>query len=232
MTSLAALRDRFAVASAGERVLPMHPALGGLLPDAQRGTVVGCSGGAAVSLALTVVAQPSADGVWVCVVGLPTLGAAAAIEHGVALERTVVVAEPSTGSEVRWDDSRWGEVLAAAIDGFDVVLLGPAVHRLRVGTARRLQARAQARGAVLVVVHPERGAFGADVVLRTESVHWHGLGQGHGVVQQRRTEVTAAGRRMPRERRSTIVWPLSSAPDERSTGHVVPGDVVPMRRTG
>jgi hypothetical protein len=230
MTSLAALRDRFAVASAGERVLPMHPALGGVLPDVQRGTVVGCSGGAAVSLALTVVAQPSADGVWVCVVGLPTLGAAAAIEHGIALERTVVVAEPSTG----FDDSRWGEVLAAAIDGFDVVLLGPAVHRLRVGTARRLQARAQARGAVLVVVHPERSAFGADVVMRSEGVHWHGLGQGHGVVQQRRVEVCAAGRRLPRERRGTIVWPLSSAPGEQVAvvSDAVPGDVVPMRRTG
>lgn len=231
MSSLTALRDRFAVARAAERALPLHPALGELLPTAQRGTVIGCAGAAAVSLALTVVARPTTDGMWVCVVGLPTLGVRAAAEHGVSLERLVAVAPPDD----RADDTRGGEIVAAAIDGFDLVLLGPALHRLRPGTARRLQARAQARGVVLVVVHPERSAFGADVVLRGEGVHWHGLGQGHGVVQQRRVEVVATGRRLPRPRRTDIVWPLA-VPAESVVGHepVEHGEapVVPLRRTG
>ena len=228
MASLSSLRDRLAVAPAADRSLPLHPALGHLLPVAQRGHVIGCTGAAAASLALTVIARPSAEGVWVCVIGMPTLGVRAAHEHGIALERLVLV-HPSDDH----DDARWGEIVAAAIDGFDVVLLGPALHRVRPSVARRLQARAQARGAVLVVLHPDRGAFGADVVLRGDRVHWHGLGQGHGVVQQRRVEVAAAGRRLPRERRADIVWPLT-APDPVVAPEpgVTRDPVVPLRRTG
>jgi hypothetical protein len=232
MTSLTALRDRLAVARAGERSLPLHPAFGELLPVVQRGATVGCSGSAAVSLALAVVGQPSTDGLWVCVAGLPTLNARAADENGVALNRLVVVQAPPAG----FDDTRWGEIVAAAIDGFDVVLVGPALHRVRPSTTRRLQARAQSRGAVLVVVHHERGAFTPDVVLRSERVHWQGLGQGHGVVQQRRVEVVASGRRLPRERRSHLVWPLDHSLHhslDHSLDHSLEVvDDVALRRTG
>jgi hypothetical protein len=233
MVSLSSLRDRLAVAPAADRSLPLHPALGHLLPVARRGNVIGCAGAAASSLALTVIARPSAEGVWVCVIGMPLLGVRAAHEHGVALERLVMV-DPTDDH----DDTRWGEIVAAAIDGFDVVLLGPALHRVRPSVARRLQARAQARGAVLVVLHPDRGAFGADVVLCGDRIHWHGLGQGHGVVQQRRVEVTAAGRRLPRDRRADIVWPLTAhvpvvpGPAVAPEPPVTSDPVVPLRRTG
>ena len=46
--------------------------------------------------------------------------AAAAVELGVAPERLVMVAEPAQ----RFDDAQWADVLAAMIDGFDVVVLG------------------------------------------------------------------------------------------------------------
>lgn len=197
-------------AAAQQRSLPVLAAFGELLPSAavQRGSVVGCAGAAAVSLALAFAAGPSQAGAWVGVAGLPQVGVAAAVELGVAPQRLVMVSQPAQ----RFDEARWAEVLAAMIDGFDVVLVGPEAQGVRAATARRLLARLQSRGAVMVTVaapsaEPGAGPFGADLRMEAAGVAWEGLGDGHGVARSRRAEVHLSGRRVPRPRRAELWLP-------------------------
>jgi hypothetical protein len=195
-------------AAAQQRTLPVLPVFAALLPSAtvQRGSVLGCEGPAAVSLALALAAGPSLAGSWVAVAGLPQVGVAAAVELGIAPERLVMVAEPTA----RFDDAQWAEVLAAMIDGFDVLLVGPGAHGVRTGTARRLQARLQARGAVMVTVAGPGSVpspFGADLRFEAGGAVWQGLGEGHGVARGRRAEVQLSGRRVPRPRRAELWLP-------------------------
>jgi hypothetical protein len=189
--------------AASDRTLPVHGALSDLLPVLQRGTTVATQGHAAVSLALALAAGPSAEGAWVAVAGLAELGIRAATEMGVAAERLVMVR----------GDAPWVDVVAAMVDGFDVVLVGPGVGRLAPGAVRRLQARAQQRGAVLIAAGPT--PFAADVQLCAQHDRWVGLGQGHGVAVGRHVRIELTGRRVPRPRHATV-W----LPD--ATGAVAP----------
>ena len=75
--------------------------------------------------------------------------------------------------------------------------------RLGAGPVRRLQARAQSRGVVMLAVGAP--AFNADLRLTAEDEEWVGLGNGHGVASGRRVKVELGGRRMPRPRRADDV---------------------------
>lgn len=239
-------------AAARERTLPLLPAFAELVPQGvvQRGSVVGCAGGAAVSLALALAAGPSAEGAWVGVVGLPTVGVAAAVELGIAPERLVLVAEPGGRAGERpverFTDAQWADVLAAMIDGFDVVVVGPGAQQVRAATARRLVARLQARGALLITTGAgEIGAapevFGADLRFDTVAAAWQGLGVGHGVAQARCAEVQLSGRRVPRSRHAELWLPTADgqvcaaatfAPAAVPAAPVEESSVVSLRRTG
>lgn len=198
---------------AAERVVPVHPGLGGVLPQGLvQGTTVACAGAGATSAALLVVAEASQRGAWVGVAGLDTLGVQAAGEAGVDVERIVAV----RGRPGGLDDGTWGQVLAAMVDGFDLVVLGPDVI-VRAGTARRVQARAQARGAVLVLAGEVAG-FVPDLQVRTDA-RWEGLGHGHGHLRARRMRVEVQGRRVPRPRRDDLWFPAAD-------GRVAPVDAV------
>jgi hypothetical protein len=91
------------------------------------------------------------------------------------------------------------------IDGFDVIVVGQRVGRLASGAVRRLQARAQSRGVVMLTVGVP--ALGADLRVTADDDQWVGLGQGHGVASGRRVVVEVGGRRMPRPRRATMWLP-------------------------
>ena len=217
------------------RTLPVLPAFGELLPGAviQRGSVVGCQGSSAVSLALALAAGPSLAGAWVGVTGLPSLGVAAAVELGVAPERLVMVAEPAQ----RFGDAQWADVLAAMIDGFDVLLLGPDAFGVRAGTARRLVARVQSRGAVLLTVAGAgAGAapspFGADLQFDAADAVWQGLGEGHGVARGRRAVVQLSGRRVPRPRSAQLWIPAADGTVEPASSVTAARPVPSLRRTG
>jgi hypothetical protein len=135
---------------ARDRRLPVLPALDGVLPASglRRGTtaaVVAAPGvTGATSLALALASGASQAGSWVAAVGLGSLGLVAAAEMGVAFQRLVLVADPGR------DRDGWASVIAALVDGFDVVLV--AARPLRPADARRLVARVRERGAVLVAV--------------------------------------------------------------------------------
>jgi hypothetical protein len=186
-TSLAERFPALTTVAASERTLPVDACLVGLLPALQRGSTIACGGRAGVSLALAIASAPSREGAWVGVAGLPELGIRAAADMGVALERLVMV----TG------DPPWVDVLAAMIDGFDVIVIGHQLgqgagrRQLGSGAIRRLQARAQSRGVVMLTVGVP--ALGADLQLTADDDHWVGLGRGHGVATGRRVQVELGG---------------------------------------
>src|ERR1700722_13678910 len=78
----------------GEEVLPVLPALRGLLAAGglQRGHVVATAHGGLLFLALA--AAASAAGAWCAAVGLPSLGVRAAAEAGLDPDRLLLAAEP------------------------------------------------------------------------------------------------------------------------------------------
>ena len=186
-----------------EQRLPALPALEGLLPGGglRRGATVsvGSSAGAggATSLAMALVAAASQRGSWVAAVGLPSLGLVAADELGVALERLVLVAPPERDA--------WGGVVAALVDGFDLVLLHAGRTGVRSADARRLVARARERGAVLLQLGagwPEK----ADVQLEVTRSRWEGLEHGHGRLLARKVRVVGGGRGEAVQPRQLDLW--------------------------
>jgi hypothetical protein len=186
-----------------DRVVPVEPALTSLFPDAglRRGHVVSCGGVAAWSLACAVAARAVAAGSWLAVVGVDGFGVEAALEHGVAPERVVAVAAPDVGA--------WADRLAAAADGFELLLTAPPRGAER--SMRQLRQRLQARGSILLTVPPPSRAghdarrdagraapFPADVELTTTDAAWLGIEVGHGRLLARRVTIRAGGRRVPR----------------------------------
>jgi hypothetical protein len=179
----------------GTRVLPVDPRLADLLPDGglRTGTTVVVRG--STSLLLTLLAEASRDGAWTVLVGYPAAGMAAAADAGCDLARTLVVPLPA-GSGV---DAP--AVLAALIDGMDVVVIGPEVALLE-QDRRRLTARARDRGTVLVSALPtsasgaggSAGWAGAHVVLEATAGDWAGTDHGAGWLRRRTLRVRRTGR--------------------------------------
>jgi len=186
---------------ARERTLPVHEAFHPLLAALGRGRSVGCEGVTATSLALALAAEATATGAWLAVVDVPWLGVEAAAELGVPLERLVRV-DPGRGSQ---QSGAWAELMAAVLDGFELVVTRvPA--RVDAGTVRRVQARVQARGAVVLLVGTTR-AWSTDITLRATRSTWEGVAAGHGHLRARRVAIEAAGRRVPRPRQAELWLP-------------------------
>ena len=181
---------------ARDRTLPVDDALVELFaePGLVRGQVLSCRGAGATTIAMSLAARPVADGAWLAVVDLPTLGLDAATDLGIPLERVVRVdvAEPS----------RWADVVAAAADGFEVI-----IARVPDGAAamplRKLAGRLRQRGAVMIVVG-DPGAMRCDGTVTGDTVEWSGLGAGWGHLQHRQLLVEASGRRLPGRRRCRL----------------------------
>ena len=169
------------------RVLPVHPRLASLLPDGglRTGTTVVVQG--STSLLLALLAEASRDGAWTVLVGYPAAGMAAAADAGCDLTRTLVVPLPA-GSGV---DAP--AVLAALIDGMDVVVVGPEVALLE-QDHRRLAARARERGTVVVAAAGNDRWAGAHVVLEATAGNWAGADQGAGWLRRRTLRVRRTGR--------------------------------------
>ena len=149
--------------------------------------------------------RSSRSGSWCAVVGMPRLGLVAAAEAGVAVERFALVPHPGPD---------WAAVVAALIDGVDIVVVatpGPVAAPV----ASRLAARARQRGAVLVPV----GHWpGADLTLTVTGATWHGLSQGRGRLRTRELEVYVHGRgAAARGRRATLSLPARELAERTSS---------------
>lgn len=180
------------------RLLPVLPPLRPLLPGGglRRGTTVEVATEltGASSLLLALLAGASQTGSWCAVVGAPGLGAAAAQEAGVDLDRLVLVPSPGPG---------WARAAAALLDGFDLVAVHPPAPAAS-ADQRALAGRARHHGAVLLSL----GAWpGADLRLSVTASAWEGLGDGHGRLRARRVAVSAGGRGSAGGRpRSVELW--------------------------
>ncbi len=161
--------------------LPVQPALADLLPGGAlpAGGTIAVQG--STSLLLGLLAAASQEGAWVAFVGAPALGLVAAADAGLALERVAVVPTPGADAPT---------VVAALLDGVDVVVLGPAVALLD-AARRRLAARARERGAVLATTTPWPGAH---VSLDARDGSWWGADQGAGWLRRRTLRVRRTGR--------------------------------------
>ncbi len=182
---------------ARDRTLPVAGALAPLLPEGGlvRGHTVACTGGAGPALALALAGTAVGAGAWLAVVDLPWLGVEAARELGVVLERLVRV---DTGAR----PGRWAKAVAAAADGFELILTAPPRDDQAL---RRVRQRVQARGGVLVLIGAP--ARPTDVVLRTLPARWEQAAHGHGHLRARRVHVEATGRRVPLPRRADLWLP-------------------------
>jgi hypothetical protein len=205
------------------RLLPVPPALTGLLPHRglRRGSTVAVTigqpaRGGGTSLVLGLLAEASRSGSWCAVVGVPTLGAVAAADLGIALDRLALVPHP--GPE-------WATVVAALIDGVDIVVIA-VPETVSASVTDRLAARARQRGSVLV---PYGDWAGADVTLRVVRGVWEGLGQGRGRLRRREVTIAARGRGAAARPKEIRVWlPGDGAPAVRESAPAVSG---PRRST-
>lgn len=163
------------------RRLPVQPALAGLLPGGGLpvGGTITVQG--STSLLHGLLAAASQDGAWVVFVGAPAVGLVAAADAGLVLDRVAVVPAPGADAPT---------VVAALLDGVDVVVLGPAVALLDADRPR-LAARARERGAVLVATTAWPGAH---VALQTRGGAWWGADQGAGWLRRRTLRVRRTGR--------------------------------------
>jgi hypothetical protein len=233
--SLAALAERTRpTASSQTRLLPVAPPLAGLFPDRslRRGSTIvvtgagtpgradGTRGGGSVSggitLALALLAGASQAGSWSAAIGIPGVGAVAARDLGIDLDRFALVPRPGAA---------WAEATAAMIDGADLVVLCPPFPP-RPAMARRLIARARERRAVLIVV-PGRAGWpeGPDLRLTIDAVHWDGIGNGEGYLRRRRMTVTATGRRSATRPIQQPLWLPSPTGSIESLTATSPGPV-------
>lgn len=199
-TQVTALEQRVRPGSttAAERTLPVTGALTPLFPAGlPRGVTLAVTGNAARSFLFAIVAAATRSGSWLGILGMADPGWRAAAEAGVATDRIVVV-------DTRGSGGRDAECVAAALDGFDLVLMGSTLHPTS-GTARRLAARARERGTVLLAEDGPLGK-GADITVQARSDHWRGLGTGWGHLAGRRVSMHAEGRRVPGRRRRVRLW--------------------------
>jgi hypothetical protein len=171
-------------------------------------------GSGSTSLLLALLAAASSAGSWCAVVGVPTLGVLAAAESGIALDRLALV--PNPGPE-------WPTVVAALIDGVDVVVIA-VPGQVSASIASRLVARARQRGCVLV---PYGRWDGADVTLQVTQGWWEGLGAGHGRLRRRKVTVIARGRGAAARPKEITMWMpgLAAAPPRDPA----PGGIEPLR---
>jgi len=180
----AALAERLATrASTGAGVVPVHEVLAGLFPSGglERGQIYGIRGGASMSLLYALVADATRDGAWFAMVDMPRAGLVAAEQYGVAMHRLLCVGFG--------EDSAWGSVVGALVDGIDLV--ATASPRCTPAESRRIAARARASGTVLIVVGAP-GGFEIDATLSVVAQRWQF--DAHAV--SREVTVQCSGRRI------------------------------------
>jgi hypothetical protein len=177
------------VSTSRTQLLPVPAAFAPLLPEGalRRGSTVvvaDAASGGARSVALALTAGASAAGSWCAAVGCGDLGAAAAAELGMDLERLALVPTPA---------GRWADILATLLEGFDLVLFEVAFP-LRAMAVRRLTARLRRHRSVLVVFGSHPWPEAPEVHLNVRRASWEGLGRGEGHLRARRVLVEVTGR--------------------------------------
>jgi hypothetical protein len=195
---LARLRAQVAVKEARIRQtpFPVHPELAALLPDGglKPGSAYSLSGAGALLLSL--LAEPSREGYWCGVVGMPDFGAEAAAHAGVDLDRLALVPDPA---------EQWMATTAALVEALPIVAVRPS-GKLSDGEVAKLMSRLRDREAVLLVDGPWPRA---EALLSVSGLSWSGVGAGFGYLTSREVTVTVSSRRSPLRRSVRLVLPTA-----------------------
>lgn len=178
-----------------DRTLPTSPALAGLLPGGALAAGGSYVVDGSMTLALSLLREPSRAGSWCAIVGVPDLGVEAAAAAGIELERLVLVPRPG---------EQWFAVVSALVDAVAVVLVQPPA-RARVGeaSAARLAARLRQREGVLLST---RAWPHAHARLSVAESDWAGLGAGFGHLAARQVTVAASSPAWQGRTRSRRLW--------------------------
>lgn len=170
-------------------LLPLHSAFSSLLPDGGLLTGSAYTVSPSPSLILALLSAASQKGHWCAVIGMPTLGIEAAAAFGIDLERLILVPNPA---------ERWLAATSALAEVVPLIAVHPG-SRVRDADVSRLSARLRDRGTTLLVT--ESAASEAwpqsEGSIRLTDPHWHGLGEGWGLLQDCTATVTAQIRRAP-----------------------------------
>jgi hypothetical protein len=109
---------------------------------------------------------------------------------------------------VPYPGPEWTDIVAALLDGFDIVVAAPP-GPVASNIAGRLAARARQRGGVLISYGQMPGA---DLVLESIQSRWSGLDRGSGRLLQRELTVMARGRgAAARAREASFLMPSYAA---------------------
>jgi hypothetical protein len=144
-------------------------------------------------LCLALVAGASANGAWCAVAGLPQFGVRAAVDAGLDPDRLLLISAPGAG---------WPQVVAALLDGCEIVLLRPP-QQPSAQLRRKVEAAVRRYSGVLVVAGDWDGA---GIRLRIGRQEWAGIGAGHGRLRARRAQVIADGRGAWTRPRTRWLW--------------------------
>lgn len=160
------------------RLLPTVPALARILPGGGLQSGGSYSVRNSTTLAMALLAAPSATGAWCSVIGMPDFSVEAAQGFGINLERLILVPDPG---------SQWLTVTAALVDVVPIILTRAPEHLAPTEWAR-LKARLRQRSAALITL----GAWKqSDSTLGVAESAWEGLGSGTGHLRSRRMKITA-----------------------------------------
>lgn len=189
--------------------IPTHPVIAGLLPGGGLKQGASYSVDRSAMLLMTLLAAPSASGLWCAVVGVPEFGVEAAAQFGIDLERLVLIPHPG---------DQWLAVTAAVADVMGVVVARPPA---RTGDAAvsRLAARLRQQGTTLLVLGPWPQS---EAMLSISQTRWHGIGHGHGHLAAREATVTVTSRAAARPRSARLWLPAADTTVAR-VARVSPG---------
>ncbi|GAT73536.1 hypothetical protein [Microbacterium hydrocarbonoxydans] len=181
-------------------LLPLDPAFSTLLPEEGLQTGAAYTVSPSPSLVLALLGEASRKGLWCAVVGMPTLGIEAAAAFGIALPRLILVPEPG---------ERWLAATSALAEVVPLIAVQPG-GRVRDSDVSRLSARLRDRGCTLLVAEgpvaeegpvADSSRFGewpqSEGSIRLHDQHWHGIGEGWGLIEGSTATVTARTRRSP-----------------------------------
>lgn len=219
------IRSRVApVALAHEQTMPIVATLAELFAERAlvRGRTLVCAGPAATSVAMEVVVAAVVAGSWLAVVDVPTFGLDAASEAGIPLERVVAITSEG-GHATPGRGAAWVDIMAAAVDGFDLVVARQPDAQTSEAALRKLSTRIRQRGAVVVVLDDTSGVgsdgsanaglkcdgLRCDGIIESAGISWSGLGVGYGHLRARTVDLSASGRRFPGRRRCGVTLPRS-----------------------
>lgn len=173
--------------------VPTHPLFARLLGGGLKpGSVYSVS--SSLTVAMVLAAGASGDGAWCASVGIPHLGAQAAHEAGINLERFVTIPYPGT---------QWPTVVGALVDSFGIVL-ARSPGDMPAASAARIAAVARRAGSVLIVVGDWPGAEARIQVVAHTPL---GVHQGHGLVVGHDIAMTVTGKGATQ--RAVLPWPLT-----------------------